>query len=50
MAPDVVKRHIDLYVNRYTVELDERAVEVMLEFEQTQAAGRPFASSQPIFA
>ena len=32
MSPDVVRRHIDLYVNRYTVELDERAVHVMLDW------------------
>lgn len=32
MSPDVVQQHIRLYVNQYTVELDERAVQVMLEF------------------
>jgi len=32
MSPDVVQRHIRLYVNQYTVELDQRAVEVMLKF------------------
>jgi 1,4-dihydroxy-6-naphthoate synthase len=50
MAPDVVRRHIELYVNRYTVELDERAVQVMLEFERAQAIGRAPAEAQPIFA
>jgi 1,4-dihydroxy-6-naphthoate synthase len=30
MDPDVVARHIRLYVNDYTLALDERAVEVML--------------------
>ena len=47
MAPDVVRRHIDLYVNRYTVELDERAVHVMLDWGRTP--DRP-ASELPIFA
>jgi 1,4-dihydroxy-6-naphthoate synthase len=50
MAPDVVRRHIELYVNRYTVELDERAVQVMLDFEQAQASGRAPAEVQPVFA
>lgn len=32
MAPDVVARHIALYVNDYTVNADEHAVEQLLEF------------------
>lgn len=32
MAPDVVQRHIQLYVNQYTVELDQRAVAIMLKW------------------
>ncbi|MHC4136781.1 MAG: 1,4-dihydroxy-6-naphthoate synthase [Planctomycetota bacterium] len=32
LAPDVIARHIELYVNDYTVGLDEHAVEQMLEF------------------
>lgn len=49
MAPDVVQRHIELYVNRYTVELDERAVQVMLDW-QAQALSRLPGHGLPIFA
>lgn len=49
MAPDVVQRHIELYVNRYTVELDERAVQVMLDW-QAQALSRMPGHNLPIFA
>ena len=49
MAPGVVRRHIELYVNRYTVELDERAVQVMLDW-QAQAAPRQSNDTLPIFA
>jgi len=49
MTPDVVRRHIELYVNRYTVELDERAVQVMLDW-QAQLAGRSADEGLPIFA
>ena len=38
MAPDVVQRHIQLYVNQYSLEMDDRAVQVMLEWA---AANRP---------
>lgn len=48
MGPDVVRRHIELYVNRYTVELDERAVQVMLDW-QAQVAGIP-PGALPVFA
>ncbi|MGE3492513.1 MAG: MqnA/MqnD/SBP family protein [Vicinamibacterales bacterium] len=48
MAPDVVRRHIDLYVNRYTVELDERAVHVMLQW--SAASGTAPGGDRPIFA
>ena len=47
MSPDVVRRHIDLYVNRYTVELDERAVHVMLDWGRSQ--GSSAQSERPIF-
>lgn len=50
MAPDVVRRHIDLYVNRYTVALDERAVHVMLDFAQAQHGGSAAAQALPVFA
>jgi 1,4-dihydroxy-6-naphthoate synthase len=32
MAPDVMRRHIQLYVNQYSIEMDDRAVQVMLEW------------------
>lgn len=48
MAPDVVERHINLYVNRYTVELDERAVHVMLQW--SAANGILAGAGLPIFA
>jgi len=48
MTPDVVRRHINLYVNRYTVELDERAVQVMLEW--SAANGMAAGADRPIFA
>lgn len=49
MAPEVVQRHIELYVNRYTVELDERAVQVMLEWQAQIGRGTP-GNTMPIFA
>ena len=49
MAPDVVQRHIELYVNRYTVELDERAVQVMLDWQAQIASGHS-GKTLPIFA
>jgi 1,4-dihydroxy-6-naphthoate synthase len=45
MAPDVIQRHIDLYVNAYTENLDEAAVERLLALGGD--AGR---SAAPIFA
>ena len=50
MAPDVVRRHIELYVNRYTVELDERAVQVMLEFWRAQAPAGITHDTSSVFA
>lgn len=50
MAPDVVQRHIQLYVNQYTVALDERAVQVMLEFGRTHTASYTAGDALPIFA
>lgn len=49
MSPDVVRRHIQLYVNHYTVALDERAVHVMLEW-QSQTFQLPAVEQLPIFA
>jgi 1,4-dihydroxy-6-naphthoate synthase len=50
MSTDVVERHIRLYVNRYTVELDERAVQVMLDWSQTQSPVATALDSPTIFA
>ena len=50
ISPDVVRRHIDLYVNRYTVELDEKAVHVMLDWSRTAGADRSPQDGLPIFA
>lgn len=47
ISPDVVQQHIRLYVNQYTVELDERAVQVMLDFGGNKAV--PSRNALPIF-
>jgi 1,4-dihydroxy-6-naphthoate synthase len=49
MDPDVVARHIKLYVNEYTQALDERAVMVMLEWGQREGVFPP-PGPQQIFA
>ena len=48
MDPAVMKSHIDLYVNDYTLDIDEGAVVKLLEFGQQQ--GLFPASDLPIFA
>lgn len=48
MSPRVVRQHIDLYVNDYSLNLDERAVERMIRLGEE--AGRYPASEAPIFA
>ena len=50
MAADVVRRHIQLYVNRYTMALDERAVHVMLEWGRDQVLRDSERDELPIFA
>ena len=50
MDPDVSARHIHLYVNRYTLALDENAVRRMLEWGQREGVFPPVASPLPIFA
>jgi 1,4-dihydroxy-6-naphthoate synthase len=35
MSGDVVAKHIELYVNEYTLELDQRAVHTLLEWQAT---------------
>ena len=41
MAPDVIRRHIELYVNDYTLALDENAVLKLLAFAGEAPAGPP---------
>jgi 1,4-dihydroxy-6-naphthoate synthase len=36
MAPDVIRRHIELYVNDYTIFLDQNAVRTLLAFGEAQ--------------
>jgi 1,4-dihydroxy-6-naphthoate synthase len=48
LAPDVIQRHIALYVNDYTLALDEAAVLKLLEFGAEQGFFPP--SDLPIFA
>jgi 1,4-dihydroxy-6-naphthoate synthase len=48
MAPDVIARHIELYVNDYTVDADEHAIEQMLEFGH--GCGLYGAPRQQVFA
>ena len=40
MDPAVAAKHIQLYVNDYTVALDERAVHALLDFAQQQGSQR----------
>jgi 1,4-dihydroxy-6-naphthoate synthase len=48
MDPDVVERHIRLYVNDYSLRLDEGAVLALLEWGSTH--GQPRSTSDlPIF-
>ncbi len=48
MEPQVIRRHIELYVNEYTKHLDKSAVEQLLAFGR--AEGVFAASDLPIFA
>lgn len=48
MAPDVIQRHIDLYVNDYSLDLDPLAVAELLALGQK--AGLYPASEMPVFA
>jgi 1,4-dihydroxy-6-naphthoate synthase len=49
MSPDVVQRHIHLYVNHYTVELDEPAVRRMLEWAAEATAIPPASEPLTVF-
>jgi 1,4-dihydroxy-6-naphthoate synthase len=48
MAPEVIRSHIALYVNDYTLELDPEAVEGLLDFGRSE--GLFEASDRPVFA
>jgi 1,4-dihydroxy-6-naphthoate synthase len=48
MAPDVIRSHIDLYVNDYTLDLDASAVEQLVALGERLGLYLP--SSQPLFA
>ena len=47
MAPDVTRRHIELYVNDYTLRIDEAAVGKLLEFGEQEGISPP--CSLPLF-
>jgi 1,4-dihydroxy-6-naphthoate synthase len=49
MDPAVVAQHIQLYVNDYTIALDERAVHVLLDWQQEQGIHSAAPSPLPIF-
>jgi 1,4-dihydroxy-6-naphthoate synthase len=48
LAPEVIRSHIELYVNDYTLALDPQAVEGLLEFGRSEGVFEP--SDRPVFA
>ncbi|MEO8680513.1 MAG: MqnA/MqnD/SBP family protein [Vicinamibacterales bacterium] len=50
MDPEVAARHIKLYVNEYTLALDEGAVQRMLEWGEHEGVFPPGAEALPVFA
>ena len=48
MSPTVVAQHIKLYVNDYTVALDEKAVSTLLDWAKQKGVGGP-VSNLPVF-
>lgn len=48
ISPDVVRQHIDLYVNDYTLDLDEAAVERLVALAEEHGLHPPAAA--PLFA
>ena len=50
MDPDVTARHIQLYVNHYTLDLDEHAVRRMLEWGRQQGLFPRGDDALPVFA
>ena len=49
MDPAVIAQHIGLYVNDYTLALDERAVRALLAFAEEQGISAPGGSAVPVF-
>jgi 1,4-dihydroxy-6-naphthoate synthase len=49
MDAAVVAKHIQLYVNDYTLALDERAVHALLSWQEEQGRGPAAKSSAPVF-
>ena len=49
MDAAVVAQHIQLYVNDYTVKLDERAVLALLDWQREQGLSSAVPSSAPVF-
>jgi 1,4-dihydroxy-6-naphthoate synthase len=49
MDPAVVAQHIGLYVNDYTLALDQRAVHALLDWSRARATDRTPTSMLPIF-
>ncbi len=49
MDPAVAAKHIQLYVNEYTVALDERAVQALLDWQKQQGGLSAASSSSPVF-
>lgn len=49
MDPAVIAQHIHLYVNDYTLALDQRAVQSLLTWAVEQGAMAPAASTLPVF-
>ena len=49
MDPAVIAQHIRLYVNDYSIALDERAVNALLEWAEAQGTGGTAGKALPIF-
>ncbi|MSO56996.1 MAG: 1,4-dihydroxy-6-naphthoate synthase [Acidobacteria bacterium] len=49
MDPSVVAQHIRLYVNDYTLALDQRAVLSLLEWAENQGLNTPAGNTLPVF-
>ena len=49
MDASVVAQHIQLYVNDYTIKLDERAVLALLDWQQQQGLSAAASSSSAVF-